>query len=528
MSDELPDWLAEAAEQPKKTSRPRAKPTTPAAAVAELPLTLPPQKPSLTLVQLIILGGLGLMLCAILTGIGAVLFINRDTLLGVSTQPVAQHSTQAPVEAVPTTPPSPTATITPRPTAALPELVVTPEPTPTATYVVAPADINKDKIRDITGFVEQWRELSLPEPLPIEFLTRRQLREQWPEQAYDKAALEAVQTQQEFYRALGLIQPGVDLVEAALDTQTDIILGYYAPKEKVMYIIAESVNMFAEEEMTFAHEYVHALQDNYFDLNNFLPKDQSADAQLAARSLPEGDARLVEDLFTYQNISREQLNYTVYRYLFQQKPSLEGVSPALGVFTYFPYNAGEYFVLSLYIQGNFTWERVNQAYRHPPISTEQVMHPEKYLADERPATISLPNLAPALGNPWHELDRDVLGEAGFLVWLVDRLDEQGASDGAAGWDGDGYTLWIDGAGRRLLAELSQWDTEADAIELFEAFTAYMNLRQAGSSGDEAGGARWWEDEAGLTLLSRQGRQILIIVAPDQVTLDQVRSQFPGF
>lgn len=486
----------------------------------------PPQKTSpswLNPVQMAILGGLGLMLCAILAGIGGILFFNRNTLLAVRS--AAPEPAQAQTELPPTASPSLTATSTLTPTAVPPTATSTPAPTPTATRVVAPELINKDKIAKIISFVEQWRGLALPEPLPLKFLTREQLKVKWREQAYDQAAIKTVQTQQEFYRALGLIEPGVDLGQAAFEGQTDLLLGYYDPADKVMYVIAESVNMFADEEMAFAHEYVHALQDHYFGLDHFLQRDKSADEQLAARSLPEGDARLVERLFTAQNITTDQLNYSVYRYLFQEHPQLEGVSPALGIFSYFPYTAGEYFVGQLYIQGNFTWDRVNQAYANPPVSTEQVMHPEKYLAGELPVLVNLPPLAPALGGTWREIDRNVLGEAGFLVWLADQFDEQAASSGAAGWAGDAYTLWLDETHRRLLAELSLWDTEAEAIEFFETFSTYMNRRQANSPRHEEAGARFWEDSAGVTELSRQGRQVLIIVAPDRLTLDQVRAQF---
>jgi hypothetical protein len=263
-------------------------------------------------------------------------------------------------------------------------------------------------------------------------------------------------------------------------------------------------------------------------LSDFLNEDGSADALLAARSLPEGDARLVEDLFTYENITQDQINYTVYRYLFQEHPPLEGVSPALGIFAFFPYTAGEYFVIYLYIEGNYSWAKVNEAYSNPPTSSEQVMHPEKYLAGESPIPITLPDLAPALGDTWQEIDQDVLGEVGFLVWLIDKVEDQAAIDGAAGWDGDAYTLWVDDANHRLLAELSQWETEAEAAEFFETFNTYMNLRQDDNTSFEEAGARFWEDEAGITLLSRQRRQVLIIVAPDRGTLDNVRGQFANF
>lgn len=522
-SDEIPEWLVDMAEpEPEPAGKPPARPkpgSKPRPAATNRPLTS---------LQLAILAALGLVLCAILAGIGGLVYVYRPLLFGPAPRPVAVASPLPVGDAPPTATPAPTATFTPIPTFALPEPEATPEPSPTATYAVAPAFINKDKIQEISVFVEKWRQLSLPEPLPIEFLTRSQLHDRFAEQAYDQATLEAIQTQQEFYRALGLIEPGVDLAEAALSGQTDSLLGYYTPQEKVMYIIAESVNMFAEEEMTFAHEYVHALQDHHFDLDAFLDENQSADAQLAARSLPEGDARLVQDLFTQENITQDQIDYTVYRYLFREHPQLEGVSPALGIFTYFPYTAGEYFVVYLFVEGNFSWDKVNQAYHNPPVSSEQVMHPEKYLAGEKPVVVALPDLAPALGDAWQEIDRDVLGEAGLLVWLIDRVEDSVAIAGAAGWDGDAYTLWVDNANRRVLAELSIWETDTEAAEFATAFTAYMDSREAGAVRSTEPGVQIWEYETGATVVSRRGQWVLVAVAPDRLVLDSVRAQFNGF
>ncbi|MEM7342759.1 MAG: hypothetical protein AAF485_00820 [Chloroflexota bacterium] len=483
---------------------------------------------AMTPFQLAVLGGLTLLLCIIGLTIVSIIYLNWETFFDVPQEQVAV----APTEPEATISPSPTntsiATATPLPTATLPVVEATKLPTPTATQVVAAEYINKDKIAEIIQFVEDIRQLSLPEAVPINFLTRRQLEDQWQEDAFDKSVIEAVKTQQEFYTALGLIEPDVDLVQAAYDSQTDIILGYYTPDEKVMYIIAESVNMFAQEEMTFAHEYVHALQDYFFDLSLILPENSSGDALLAARSLPEGDARFLEDLFTQENISQEQLEYNVYRYLFQEQIQLEGISPALGIFTYFPYTAGEYFVIYLFIEGGYSWQKVNEAYSNPPISSEQIMHPEKYLAGEQPVPVTLPDLGPTLGSDWQKIDENVLGEIGLLVWLIDQTDQLTAINAASGWDGDNYSLWINDDDQRVLVEQSVWESEAEAIEFLEAFDLYMTLREGAYSRSQEGSIRVWDYDEGITFLSRQNDQVLIVVAPDRTVLDQVRSQFGGF
>ncbi len=525
MSNEIPDWLQElsktkpedAAGKTEKSKIRSAKPK----------VELISKKETLTPAQMMILGVLSMLLCFICAAIVGLIYTNNDTLFGPASQEVVAAS---PVAEVPTLTPSPTMTDTPMPqaTTTLSKPAATPKPSPTATYVVGADLINRDKIAEITAFVEKQRGLYLPEPVPVKFLTYQQLREQWREQSFDKAAIEAIQTRQEFYRALDLIEPDVDLVQASFDSQTDTLLGYYTPKEKVMYVVAESVNMLSQEEIIFAHEYTHALQDYHFDLDAFLNVAVSGDALLAMRSLPEGDARLVEELFISENINQDQRDYSVYHYLFQEHFQLEGVSPALGVFAHFPYTAGEYFVIYLLREGDYSWDMVNQAYKNPPISSEQVMHPEKYLAGEAPVPITLPDLGPALGDAWREIDRDVLGEIGLLAWLVDQVAEQTAVEAAAGWEGDTYTLWTDETNHRLLAEFSLWETEAEAMEFFKTFKIYMSLREGNKARHEETGAYFWKYEAKITFVSRQERQILIIVAPDRATLDRARSQFSGF
>ncbi|MFQ5611952.1 MAG: hypothetical protein ACE5H9_07435 [Anaerolineae bacterium] len=475
----------------------------------------PARKARFSLVQLLILLGLGGAVACVCVAFAGVLLAGWGNLSDDTNPPSAAAFAQV-ATATPTLVPQ-----TPTPTSL---------PTPTATYAVPPEFINKDKIAEIKTFVERWRELSPSEDVPIIFLTRDQVREQWQTDSVDQGALEAIERQREFYLAMNLIEPYVDLAQAVFDSSTDIILGYYTPDEKVMYVIAESVNMFAQEDMTFAHEYVHALQDHNFDIGHIFTDDNSADALIAARSLPEGDARLLESLYTSQEIDPTQIEYTIYRYLMAEHPELEGVSPALGILTYFPYTAGEYFVIYLYIEGGFSWELVNQAYQQLPVSSEQVMHPEKYLVNERPVPVSLPDLGPVLGEAWRELDRDVLGEIGLLVWLIDQVDDQTAFEGAAGWGGDEYTLWVDDADHRLLVDRSTWDSPAEAVEFFEAFNAYMSLRIAGEeyTFEEETSARLWQGATGVTLLARQDREVLIVVAPDRGILDSVRGQFAGF
>ena len=77
------------------------------------------------------------------------------------------------------------------------------------------------------------------------------------------------------------------------------------------------------------------------------------------------------------------------------------------------------------------WPAVDEAYRNPPLSTEQILHPEKYRDQiDLPMSIDLGVLKP--GDGWKEVCRNVLGEMQMGV----MLRKHGAKTAAPGWDGD--------------------------------------------------------------------------------------------
>jgi hypothetical protein len=135
----------------------------------------------------------------------------------------------------------------------------------------------------------------------------------------------------------------------------------------------------------------------------------------------------------------------------------------------FPYRAGLGFVAAL--RHHQPWRAVDAAYARPPKSTEQVLHPEKYLADEAPVPVAL--AAPAALPGFTLTHATVWGELGFGLWLRSHgVADASATEAAAGWGGD-RAIVVARPGERTVARAvgiarSEWDTEADAIEAAEA------------------------------------------------------------
>jgi len=107
-----------------------------------------------------------------------------------------------------------------------------------------------------------------------------------------------------------------------------------------------------------------------------------------------------------------------------------------------PYDAGNAFIRHLDEAGGTG--QVDEALTTFPVSTEQILHPERWPNDV-PQPVDVPDLGPALGDGWRDLDVMTVGEAWLKLMLALRLDDADAARAAAGWDGGIYRAWTDGS-----------------------------------------------------------------------------------
>jgi hypothetical protein len=236
--------------------------------------------------------------------------------------------------------------------------------------------------------------------------------------------------------------------------------------------------------MTYAHETVHALVDQAYDLDGKLgftdaQCEQGGERCAALKALMEGDASLTSALWMRANTTpEEQAEIAAAGQV--QSPVLSSAPQVYQEDLTFPYSVGTQFVNVLFQQGG--WEAVNQAYLNPPLSTEQIMHPERFPADV-PLEAGLPDLLPVLGQGWALLDQDSLGEWHTLLLLssgIDpeaRLSMEAAYPAVTGWGGDVYQVYFNsGAQQVVLVLKTRWDTIADAEEFYAALNQHVVAR----------------------------------------------------
>jgi hypothetical protein len=193
---------------------------------------------------------------------------------------------------------------------------------------------------------------------------------------------------------------------------------------------------------------------------------------------------------------------------------------------------GRQFVEALYRSNG--WTAVNQAYEELPVSTEQILHPDKYLAGEKPIDVAAAPVPKAFGSDWQIIVNEVLGEWRTYLLLtasVDeaaRLSEETAQKAAAGWGGDHYRVYYDPKSDQSALVLEWiWDTPADAAEFQQAMKAYLDLRFRGAKSQDSTQDCWSANRQTTCLYSSESGTLWVL-APTLDTVLQVRQAYPAF
>jgi hypothetical protein len=471
-------------------------------------------------------------LCLSIFAIGAAGFLAVRSVGSNNPQPTAQAD-------ISPAPRRPTATPAPSPTAESPAEAAsptskpgqaTPLPPESATpqaQEALPADV-LSQMEEIQDQVSELRGLQPSGTFGRALLTPQQLRQHVLDNFLKDYTPEEARQDGVVLSAFGLLESDFDLLKFYEELLSEQVAGYYDDETKEMYVV-KGEGFQGVERMTYAHEYAHALQDQTYDIENGLQYnddtcEEDTERCAAIQALLEGDASLVEETWLFTHATSQDMQQIMEFYGSYTSPVYDSAPPFMQEDFLFPYTAGKAFVDALYEQGG--WESIDAAYRNVPVSTEQILHPEKY-PDDRPAAVEVPDLVSALGDGWSEIDRNVLGEwytyllLGFGIDPDTQLGQQQAQQAADGWGGDTYVVWHnEQTGQTVLVLSSTWDSASDARQFSQAFREYADARFG--AGKPAGRDAWtWDSTGAASRFSLNGSQAAWVLAPDAAVLQTV-------
>ena len=325
------------------------------------------------------------------------------------------------------------------------------------------------------------------------------------------ASVAAVQA---LWQHLGLLPAETDLRALELQAQQSQVLGFYDDSTRTMTVIQGSGGFGPLEQMTLAHEYTHALQDQNFGLAKLqIDTPDQTDRDLARQALVEGDATVTMTAWAVAHLTPDQLQQVASSAgAPQSQAELAALPPILQSLLMFPYVDGATFVGQL-LQQPGGWTAVDAAYRRPPNSTAQILHPELYLLHWQPVTLKLPDVAAELGAGWRMSDVDTLGELMMRVWLAQAVDSATATDAATGWAGDRIGGYQGPDGAWGVAWSTAWQNAADARR-FESAADQM-IRHLATGGRVAAVLRF------PTVSGSGGAREAVLIASSQAILSRL-------
>jgi hypothetical protein len=462
--------------------------------------------------------------------------VSRTTPVPTRTsQPAEVTSTQVPTEMTPSQVPSDTPAIQTKATRT-PAAKATSEPTqeePTRTpYPTSVLDAQMTRqINQIQSQVIEERGLQPKNPVPVVLLSPEELRQNVTTDFLADYTDEKVANDVMELTTIGLLEPGFDLYGFFTELYSEQVAGYYDNEVGEMFVV-QGEGFEGPERLTYAHEYTHVLQDQTYDIEHGLNyNDESCEVDSercgAIQALIEGDASLSEYTWFYLHATDQERQQVIDYYDSLKSPVYDTAPAFMQEDFVFPYNQGMTFVQSFFDNGG--WSAVDDVYKDPPVSTEQILHPELYPSD-KPIPVDLPDVASALGEGWKEITRNQMGE--WYTYLIlaraanekARLDDTTAAAAAAGWGGDEYlVLHNDTTSSTAFVMKTVWDSTNEAAEFASSFENYANAR-FGVTPTQNGDTLTWTYSDGFSSFYHSGDTTIWIVAPDATTAQTITSQ----
>jgi hypothetical protein len=329
-------------------------------------------------------------------------------------------------------------------------------------------EIGRD-LRDLTEITG----LKMHRTVPFDLISKDQVNQFLKDRVKEVATPEELRIEELALKKFGFVPQNFDLAKATVDLLTEQAAAFYDYHKKKLYITDWSPP--GMRQAALIHELAHALADQNFHLERFIRRgSDNDDLSMAREAVMEGQATW---------LMSESIERRAGQTLKGAGASVEMMSRAMasGGSEYPVYDSAPLYLRRTlvfpYTRGmlfqNAVVEKLDEAafarvFRHPPVSTQQILHPEKYFAGAQPTRPALPRFSDRHG--YKRLAAGTVGELDHSVLIEQFLDARRAAEIAPHWRGGLYALDENKSEHRVvLACASEWDDAGWARQFFEAY-----------------------------------------------------------
>ena len=328
-------------------------------------------------------------------------------------------------------------------------------------------------LHDITGF-------KIKHQVAAEIITRDKVKEFLQKRLKEASSPEDIRVEELTLKKFGFVPQDFDLAKNTVDLLTEQAAAFYDFHRKRMFITDWTPS--ATREPALVHELGHALADQNVNLEKFIKQGQkSDDGSLARLAVMEGQASWLMAEYLARKMGQSLASSPAL--LDTMAHSIESGASEFPVFDSeplylretltFPYSEGLLFQNAVYMR--MKQKAFEEVFRNPPVSTQQILHPDTYFSRLEPTRPALPQLPDS-----HGYKRIADGNVGELDHAI-LLDQYGSRDESKAisphWRGGAYALMERRSPERVvLLYAVEWDDAASAARYFKFYRQVLEKK----------------------------------------------------
>jgi hypothetical protein len=322
--------------------------------------------------------------------------------------------------------------------------------------------------------------MTLRHPVPCDFITKEKIKEFLNKRVKEVAKPEDLRAEELTLKKFGLVPPDFDLAKNTIELLTEQAAAFYDYDRKKLFITDTTSS--ESQEPVLAHEVAHAIADQNYNLSKFIKGGRQSDDGATARlAVMEGQATWLMSELLARKMGQSLKDSPALLAMMSgatdggagQYPVFDNSPLYLRLSLVFPYTKGMLFQ-------NAVFERDGQSgfaevFRKPPVSTQQIIHPEKYFSGVKPTQPDVPQ--PNLPKGYKSLVGGSLGELEHTIMLEQYSGKPRAAELAPHWRGCTFDLEENKkAGRVVLLYAVEWDSEDAARQYFAAYRQQLSKK----------------------------------------------------
>jgi hypothetical protein len=337
-------------------------------------------------------------------------------------------------------------------------------------------------LAEIDRYVKELTRISgLPLRKKVEaaVLSRQKVNEFLNNRVKEVASPEEIRREELALKKFGLAPQDFNLAQSTVDIFTEQAVALYDFHRKKLYLTDWTPS--ETQEPAVVHELAHALADQNFGLERYLKEaGDDDDASLARMAVMEGQASWLMTEYTAQKLGQSlKGSGPVVEAMIRMAGTQQGEFPVfekaplyMRETLLFPYTKGLQFQHAVVEKlGNAAFSEV---FRRPPLSTQQIIHPEKYFSQEAPAVPKLPRFA---AKGFKRIIHGTVGELDHAILLTQYLSQGEAMSLTPKWRGGRYEVYENrDRSRSVLAYAAQWDTPEAASQYFRSYREVLKKK----------------------------------------------------